>query len=174
MSGFRSGRRSCQGSVSTSVTSLQISRGWDPIFETRRELDFSGETRPFIDILSDLKDGESAETASDLSGETFVRAFMKDSIDSDACLPRADRVERLCFGANVRLLLEEKGLGNQRPVALLDDRAFSGDGAGPGSIRGPFTARGLYQALKEKPVSWYGDRRPILVFEGRLRLKLPS
>ena len=158
MSETRTGRRSGQESVPPSVESHQGSAGWNPIFLTHRKLDFSGETKPLIDILCALKDAEPAETASDLAGESFVRAFMKTSLDSDACLPRAERVETLCFGASVRLLLEEKGLGNQKLVALVDERSFNDDETGLGQTRGPFTACGLYQALKETPVSWYGDR----------------
>ena len=153
MSEARPKRRSGLGSAPTPGTSFQNSGGWDPVFETRRDIDLLGETTPLIDILAVLKEADLAETATDLAGESFVRVFMKGSLDSDACLPRADRVEALCFGASVRLLLEEKGLGNRKLVALVDERSFSDGGAEEGRTRGPLTARGLYQALRHKQVS---------------------
>jgi hypothetical protein len=136
-------------SVREASSSFRIPCGWNPAFAERRNLVLETENKPHIDTRAELLKLESAETASDLEGKSFVRVFMQGPRDSDICLPRADRVEAICLGANVRLLLEEKGRGNQERVALLDERSFEGERQRSRTPKGPLTARDLYLALKQ-------------------------
>jgi hypothetical protein len=56
--------------------------------------------------------------------ENVVRCFMTSSIESDACLPRADKVE-FCCGATLEALKAEKGEFGE-PIAWLDERSSVG------------------------------------------------
>lgn len=138
--------------MSSGGRSITGQSGWDRRFEERRYvIDYSIENRPFVDIIADLKDAEPAARASDLAGDSFVRVFMKSERESDACLPRADRVETVCFGADVRQLVE--GKGSLETIALLDEGSFGPDGKFESRpYRGPLTALQLYRALS-LPVS---------------------
>jgi hypothetical protein len=111
---------------------------WNPIFATRRQnINYANENKPYIqDPVAD---------------ENVVRCFMKSSIESDACLPRADKVEDYCFGATLEALQAEKGDVGE-PIAWLDERSSAGGKERARGYRGPLTARRLYQELK-RPVS---------------------
>jgi hypothetical protein len=114
-------------------------REWNPIFTTRREdTQYADENKPWIEGL-DLEDG-------------VVRCFMKSYDESDACLPRVDKVEQYCFGATLEALEAEKGGINEPVIAWLDERSSDGGRERARSYRGPLTARRLYQELK-RPVS---------------------
>lgn len=81
---------------------------------------------------------------------------MKDGDESDACLPRADKVEKYCFGASLEALQAEKGdVGG--PIAWLDERSCAGGKEQVRKYRGPLTARQLYEQLK-RPVSSQQDK----------------
>ncbi len=112
---------------------------WSPIFATRREnIQYAVENEPLI---------ESRGLEDDV-----VRGFMKDVDESDACLPRADKVEQYCFGASLEALQAEKAdVGG--PIALLDERSSAGGKQQARRYRGPLTAPQLYEELK-RPVSW--------------------
>ena len=57
---------------------------WNPIFATRRQnIKYAIENKPYIEGLA--------------ADESVVRYFMKSLIESDACLPRADKVEDYRF-----------------------------------------------------------------------------
>jgi len=111
---------------------------WNPIFATRREnIQYAVENEPLI---------ESRGLEDDV-----VRGFMKGVDESDACLPRADKVEQYCFGASLGMLQAEKGdVGG--PIALLDERSSAGGKERTRQYLGPLTARELYEELK-RPVS---------------------
>jgi hypothetical protein len=112
---------------------------WNPVFATRREgLRDAVENEPFIESR-DVEDG-------------VVRCFMKSYDESDACLPRAEKVEQYCFGATLEALEAEKGEISEPTVAWLDERSSAGGKERARHYRGPLTARRLYQELK-KPVS---------------------
>ncbi|KAE9375126.1 hypothetical protein N431DRAFT_402425 [Stipitochalara longipes BDJ] len=71
---------------------------------------------------------------------------MKGKDESDACLPRADKVEEYCFGATLKALQTEKGeVGG--PIAWLDERSSAEGKERARSYRGLLTARSLYQEL---------------------------
>jgi hypothetical protein len=110
---------------------------WNPIFMTRREnLRYAVENEPYIE--RGLEDD-------------VIRGFMKGDDESDACLPRADKVEQYCFGASLGMLQAEKGdVGG--PIALLDERSSAGGKEQARQYRGPLTAPRLYEELK-RPVS---------------------
>jgi hypothetical protein len=111
---------------------------WNPIFATRREdVKYDVENEPLIESR-DAEDG-------------VVRCFMKSYDESDACLPRADKVEEFCFGATLAALQVEKGEVGE-PIAWLDERSSAGGEERARGYRGPLTARRLYQELK-RPVS---------------------
>jgi len=111
---------------------------WNPIFTTRREdFQYALENEPWIEGF-DLEDG-------------VVRCFMKSYDESDACLPRADKVEQYCFGATLEALKAEKGEIGE-PIAWLDERGSVRGKEQARGYRGPLTARRLYQELK-RPVS---------------------
>jgi hypothetical protein len=123
---------------------------WNPIFETRRDdIDYAAENKALIDGR-DLEDG-------------VVRCFMKSRDESDACLPRADRVEEYCFGATLDALEAEKGEEDE-PNAWLDERSSAGGKEQAREYRGLLGPRTLYQALK-RPVSDSETRR---LFTSRL------
>ena len=87
---------------------------WNPIFATRREnIKYATENKPYIEDR--------------VEDDNVVRCFMKSSIESDACLPRADKVEDYCFGATLEALQAEKGKVGE-PVAWLDERSSAGGG----------------------------------------------
>jgi hypothetical protein len=114
-------------------------REWNPIFTTRREdTQYADENKPWIEGL-DLEDG-------------VVRCFMKSYDESDACLPRADKVEQYCFGATLEALEAEKGEIDGPIIAWLDERSSDRGLERARIYRGPLTARRLYQELK-RPVS---------------------
>jgi hypothetical protein len=113
-------------------------REWNPIFTTRRkDILYADENKPWIEGL-DLEDG-------------VVRCFMKSYDESDACLPRVDKVEQYCFGATLEALKAEKGEIGE-PIAWLDERRSVLGMEQARSYRGPLTARRLYKELK-RPVS---------------------
>ncbi|KAN0112261.1 hypothetical protein V8E51_005212 [Hyaloscypha variabilis] len=71
---------------------------------------------------------------------------MKGKDESDACLPRADKVEEYCFGATLKELQEGKrDVGG--PIAWLDERSSAEGKERARSYRGLLTARDLYQEL---------------------------
>jgi hypothetical protein len=113
---------------------------WNPVFATRRtNLQYGVENGTCIENRGLLEDD-------------VVRGFMKDFEESDACLPRADKVEQYCFGASLEALQEGKGnFGG--PIAWLDERSCVGGKEQVRRYRGPLTARQLYEQLK-RPVSW--------------------
>jgi len=78
---------------------------------------------------------------------------MRGPDESDVCLPKADKVEAFCFGANLEMLKSEKGNAGEALIAWLDDRSFAEDQikGHARTNRGPLTARDLYKELK-KPV----------------------
>ena len=113
---------------------------WNPIFATRR-----------TNILFGVENETCIENRG-LQEDDVVRGFMKDGDESDACLPRADKVEQYCFGASLGALQAEKGdVGG--PIAWLDERSCAGEKEQVRKYRGPLTARQLYEQLK-RPVSW--------------------
>lgn len=118
---------------------------WNPIFATRRgDVQYAIENEALI---------ESRE----LEDDGVVRGFMKSFDESDACLPRADKVAQSCFGATLEALQAEKGEGEGErkvgePIAWLDERSSAGGKEQARRYRGPLTARRLYQELK-RPVS---------------------
>jgi hypothetical protein len=127
---------------------------WDPKFSTRRELNHSIENRPHIEARADLKAQHAVETPTEPGKqESIIREFMRGPDESDVCLPKADKVEAFCFGANLELLESEKGEANEALIAWLDDRSFAEDEVKgrPRTNRGPLTALNLYRELK-KPV----------------------
>ena len=131
---------------------------WNPIFATRREeLDYSIENKPHIEARAELRreveTEDNVETRAELDEEeSVVRAFMRDPDESDVCLPKVDRVEAFCFGADLDSLRAEKKRGNEPLVAWLDERTFAEGEGRTRAYRGPLTARDLYRELK-KPVS---------------------
>jgi hypothetical protein len=78
---------------------------------------------------------------------------MKSDDESDACLPRADKVEEFCFGATLEDLQAEKGEASKRLIAWLDERMSAMGNEYARAYRGPLTAVRLYQELK-RPVSY--------------------
>jgi hypothetical protein len=127
---------------------------WDPAFSTRRHLMYSIENKPHIEARADLKAQHDVETGAELGKEeSVIREFMRGPDESDVCLPKADKVEAFCFGANLEMLKSEKGEAGQALIAWLDDRSLT-EGELKGRARtnhGPLTARDLYRELK-KPV----------------------
>jgi hypothetical protein len=113
---------------------------WNPEFATRRDLDYSIENKPYIEARAELG----------VEDERVVRALMRGPDESDVCVPRADKVEAFCFGANLESLRAENGKVSEPLVAWLDERSFAGEGCSR-TYRGPLTARDLYKELK-KPV----------------------
>jgi hypothetical protein len=114
---------------------------WNPIFATRRQdIKEANENEQFI---------ETREVE-----DSVVRCFMKSPDESDACLclPRADKVEGVCFGASLEDLQAEKGEPSKRSVAWLDERSSAAGKEHARAYRGPLTAPRLYQELK-RPVS---------------------
>lgn len=154
--GRADGRRheTSSNSIKLTTSPFRDARGWDPAFSEHRSLILSTENKPYIDTKAEILELSNAETASDLGGESFVRVFMQDTRDSTICLPRADRVDAICRGASLNILLEAKGDGNQEHVALLSERGFVGKELCSRPSKGQLTARDLYHALKE-PVSIY-------------------
>lgn len=109
----------------------------------------------FATRRTNIQYGVENETCIETRGlpkDDIVRGFMKDGDESDACLPRADKVEQYCFGASLEALQAEKAdVGG--PVAWLDERSCAGGKEQARRYRGPLTARQLYEQLK-RPVSW--------------------
>jgi hypothetical protein len=114
---------------------------WNPEFETRRDLDYSIENKPYIEARAELG----------VEDENIARAFMRGPDESDVCLPQADKVEAFCFGANLEFLRAEKRKVSEPLNAWLDERSFAGGKGCSRTYRGPLTARDLYKELK-KPV----------------------
>lgn len=135
---------------------------WDPIFETRRDdIDYATENKPLID-------GRDLE----LEEDGIVRCFMKSKEESDACLPRAERVEEYCSGASLDALQAEKGeVGG--PNAWLDERSFAGEKEQAREYRGVLTPRTLFQALS-RPVSCAETEVHLAVSQKWLTLKTTS
>jgi hypothetical protein len=134
------GKRKPTGGKPEPSPFLSLSRPeWSPIFATRREnIQYAVENEPFIETRW-------------LEDDDVIRGFMKDVDESDACLPRVDKVEQYCFGASLEVLQAEKGdVGG--PIALLDERSSAGGKEQARRYRGPLTARRLYEELK-RPVS---------------------
>ena len=132
-------RKPISGGLETSPFLSLSPPEWNPIFATHREnIQYAVENEPLIESWG-LEDD-------------IVRGFMKDVDESDACLPRADKVEQYCFGASLEALQAEKGdVGG--PIALLDERSSACGEEQARRYRGPLTARQLYEELK-RPVSW--------------------
>jgi hypothetical protein len=127
---------------------------WNPEFARRRDLNHSIENKPHIEARAELGVEDNVETRAEPEpgeGESVVRAFMRGPDESDICLPRADRVEAFCFGANLESLRAEKGKVSEPLVAWLDERSFAGEKSRSRAYRGPLTSRDLYKELK-KPV----------------------
>jgi hypothetical protein len=88
-------RKQASGRPDPSLFQKLSTLEWNPIFATCREdVQYSAENEPLIE-------------SRDL-GEGVVRCFMKGKDESDACLPRADKVEEYCFGATLKELQEGK------------------------------------------------------------------
>jgi len=117
---------------------------WNSIFEARRDdVDYAIENKPLI-AERDLEDG-------------VVRCFMKSKEESDACLPRPEKVEAYCRGATLDALQEEKvDVGG--PNAWLDERSSAGGKEQARGYRGLLTPRSLYHELR-RPVSFTEIRR---------------
>jgi hypothetical protein len=131
-------RRSAGGGSKPSPFLNLTPSEWPLIFDSRREdVLYAIENKPFI---------ESREPE-----DSVVRCFMKNYDESDACLPRADKVEQYCFGATMEALKSEKGVVGE-PIAWLDERSSAGGNEQVRRYRGPLTPRRLYQELK-RPVS---------------------
>ncbi len=113
---------------------------WKPVFATRRDLKYEVENKPHIETHAELGVEES-----------MVRAFMRGPDEWDTCLPRSDKVEAFCFGADLESLRAERGRSNEPFVAWLDERSFAGAKIFSRKYRGPLTAKDLYRELK-KPV----------------------
>jgi hypothetical protein len=123
---------------------------WNPIFTTRRkDVQYATENERLIESrdLEVLEDG-------------VVRCFMKSKDESDACLPRADKVEEYCVGATLGALQAEKGeVGG--PNAWLDERSSAGGKEQARRYRGLLTPRSLYQELR-RPVRCTEIRSPTI------------
>jgi hypothetical protein len=86
---------------------------WNPKFATRREnVSNATENKRFIE--------------DEVADDSLIRCFMKSSIESDACLPRADKIEEYCFGATLEALQAEKGEEVGEPIAWLDESVSCG------------------------------------------------
>jgi len=148
--------------VSFLVCLLHTMGEWKDDFSRREnDLDLQTENTPYIEWGDKLRDDCDGETPQ-LSGEdqednneepdeedNVIRKFMRGHHEPDDCLPRADKVEGFCIGANLESLKQGKGTDCKAlHVALLDERSREGARRN----RGPLTASGLYWELK-RPVS---------------------
>jgi hypothetical protein len=76
---------------------------------------------------------------------------MKAPFDSELCIPQADRVEDVCFGASFEGLLKGRSeAGGEHFVAWLDEGCFVGDEFRRRPLNDPLTARDLFHLLKKK------------------------
>lgn len=128
-------RPTVQGQISSPFLNLTKLCEWNSTFGTRREDVSYKENEALVDRFPD--------------DESMIRLFMKSYDESDACPPRADKVENFCFGATLEALQEQVG---GLEAALLDDRGSAGGKEQARKYKGPLTARRLYQELK-RPVS---------------------
>jgi hypothetical protein len=131
---------------------------WNPIFATRREdVTYALENKPLIEGR-DLEESEDG----------VVRFFMKSKDESDACLPRAEKVEEYCFGATtLEALQAEKGeVGG--PNSWLDERSSAGGKEQARQYRGLLTPQSLYRELR-RPVSCTEMRSPTIPSHSRTR-----
>jgi hypothetical protein len=121
---------------------------WNPKFATRREeVDCTIENKPFIEARAELGSEENVGTCPELGeDESVVRTFMFGRHESDM---RTGKVEAFCFGANLKVLQEEKGEGNKNLVAWLDERSLEAGKSCPRTKSGPLTASSLYRELKK-------------------------
>lgn len=146
----RGNRQAPQPRVSPSG-SPQVSGVWDTVFQERREVDLTIEDTPCINVLARLEKGEPGTATNDVGLDNPIRQFMKSPDESDACMPRADRVEAVCAGADIRQLMDAAGPGNQNTVALIDERTFTeGDESVSRTPRGPLTSHQLCLCLRER------------------------
>ena len=131
---------------------ILIHSEWNAEFASRRDLNYSIENKPHIEARAEIGAEDNVETRAEPGeGESVVRAFMRGPDESDICLPRADKVEAFCFGANLESLRAEKGKVSEPLIAWLDERSVAGGEGRSRTYRGPLTARDLYKELK-KPV----------------------
>jgi hypothetical protein len=148
---------------SSGLPLMLVPSRWNPIFTSRRDLDYSDENKPYIEDRSELceendQDEEIEETREDFdSEESVIRTFMRGRNDKNYCLPQADKVEAFCFGADLGSLQADSGKGSEATIAWLDERCLSDPTAPARMNRGPLTAQNLYKELK-KPVRFISSR----------------
>jgi hypothetical protein len=130
---------------------------WNSIFESRRgDIDYAIENKPLI-AGRDLED-------------SVVRCFMKSKDESDACLPRSQKVEAYCRGATLDALQEEEvDVGG--PNSWLDERSYAGGKEQARGYRGLLTPRSLYHELR-RPVNFTEIRRLVTSQYLTYRLKV--
>ena len=122
---------------------------WNSEFATRRDLHYSTENEPYIEWRMKLGTEDVETRAEAGEEESVIQTFMRGPDESDVCLPQADKIENVCYGANLESL--RAASESLLPIALLDERSFEGEIERPRAYRGPLTARDLYKELK-KPV----------------------